>query len=167
MGAPPASSTAQHLGPLMLSSYAQGTSDFCHNEPEQRPLIRAQSANMCQLGLQDPCLDHCPNRGASPGAVKHRVDEQSCLCSSQQDQQHKGCHHRLINAAAAGFEGDVRDGHETCHHIDQPCQIPGEINPGISAANKRKIFFQACQNKAYVSAFVRWETPAELQQLIV
>jgi len=110
--------------------------------PQRARTKPTEQGTKCKQVLQDICLDHCPHRGASPGAVKHRIDKQSCLCSSQQYQQHKGCQHCLIDAATAGCEGYVRDGHKACHHIDQPCQTPGEVNPGIPAASRSAISFR-------------------------
>ena len=63
-----------------------------------------------------------------------RVDGESCLGSSQQDQQDKGGQHCLLNAVAAEAEGDVGYGHKACHDINQACWIPTEINLGIPAS---------------------------------
>ncbi len=80
------------------------------------------------------CLDGGPDGVYLPVVMEDREDGESCLSRGQQDQQHKGGQHSLIDAVAAQAESDIRQGHKACHHINQACWLPTEINLCIPAS---------------------------------
>lgn len=59
------------------------------------------------------------------------MKEQGSLGNCDEQQQHKGSQHSLVNAAAVQAQCDIRNGYKMRHHIDQASWFPAEICPSI------------------------------------
>ena len=96
-------------------------------------LCNKQSPGDAEVLATMTCLDSGPDGACLPVSMEDRVDGKSCLGSSEQDQQHEGGQHSLVNTVAAEAKCDIRYGHKACHHINQACWIPAEVYLCISA----------------------------------
>lgn len=72
-------------------------------------------------GLRQTYLDGIPDGLGLLNVAVDGVEEQGALDQCEEQQQHKGSQHSLVNAAAAQAQSDVWNDHHMRYHIDQAC----------------------------------------------
>ena len=76
-------------------------------------------------------MNGAPDGPGLQNLAVNRVKEQGGLSNCEEQQQHKGSQHSLVDAAAVQAQVEIWNGYKMRHHIDQARWVPAEICPSI------------------------------------